>query len=102
MLVRGRKGTQAEFTKLLFAPAQRAMLPRDAYMSDHDSLPLYDAVGRTCAEVVAPYPPGIPLLYPGEVIDREKIRVIEDALELGAVFRGITSVNGVLKVTVVK
>lgn len=102
MLVRGRKGTQAEFTKLLFAPAQRAMLPRDAYMSDHDSLPLYDAVGRTCAEVVAPYPPGIPLLYPGEVIDREKIRVIEDALELGAVFRGITSVDGVLKVTVVK
>jgi len=102
MLVRGKKGTQAEFAKLLFGSAQRAMLPRDAYMSDHDIIPLYESVGRTCAEVVAPYPPGIPLLYPGEIIDIEKIRIIEDALELGSVFRGVSFIDNQLKVTVVK
>ena len=32
--------------------------------------PIGEAVGRTCAELVAPYPPGIPVLAPGEEVTR--------------------------------
>ena len=42
--------------------------PRDAYFADHRTVPAAEAVGRTSAELVAPYPPGIPVLAPGEQI----------------------------------
>ena len=100
-LIKGVRGTQGTFTKHLLAEAHRVMLPRDAYVSDQESIPLKEAIGRVCAEVVAPYPPGIPLLYPGEAIDESKLAVIEEALTLGTVFRGIVDDDG-LKVTVVK
>ena len=47
--------------------------PRDAYFADHRTVPASEAVGCTSAELVAPYPPGIPVLAPGE-------RITEDAL----------------------
>ncbi|MFC7575977.1 aminotransferase class V-fold PLP-dependent enzyme [Klenkia terrae] len=39
--------------------------PREAFFADREAVPLADAVGRVCAELVAPYPPGIPVLAPG-------------------------------------
>ena len=38
---------------------------------------LHEAVGRTCDEYITPYPPGIPLLVPGEVIREEHIEYIK-------------------------
>lgn len=96
-------GNQAEFTRHLFAPAERACLPRQATLAPHELVEVKDAVGRVCAEVVAPYPPGIPLLYPGEIIDDLHLDIIEEALSLGAVFRGLSfGPDGQLIVTVVK
>jgi len=40
--------------------------PREAYLSAKRSVPLAQAVGRIAAELVAPYPPGIPVVAPGE------------------------------------
>ena len=40
--------------------------PCQAFFAPVESVPLADAVGRTSAELVAPYPPGIPVLAPGE------------------------------------
>ncbi|HKT05411.1 MAG TPA: hypothetical protein VJT31_38325, partial [Rugosimonospora sp.] len=48
--------------------AVAAMTPRDAFFADHETVPGAAAVGRVCAEVVAPYPPGVPVLVPGEVV----------------------------------
>ncbi|MCR4425665.1 MAG: aminotransferase class I/II-fold pyridoxal phosphate-dependent enzyme [Firmicutes bacterium] len=100
-LQRGAIGTQAIFTRHLFAPAEQRLLPREATLAAHELVSLERAEGRTCAEVVAPYPPGIPLLYPGEVIDAGKIGVIDEALSLGAVFRGLNA-EGDLMITVVR
>jgi arginine/lysine/ornithine decarboxylase len=36
-----------------------------------EEVPLKEASGRVCTEKVVPYPPGIPLLLPGEVITQE-------------------------------
>ena len=98
-----KPGDQARFTEHLFAPAERAMLPRRATLAAHELSRLSDAPGRVCAEVVAPYPPGIPMLYPGEIIDQTHLEIIGEAMSLGAVFRGLaTGPDGNLVVTVVK
>nr|WP_306663978.1 hypothetical protein [Robertmurraya korlensis] len=49
---------------------------------------LSKAVGRVCAESVIPYPPGIPLLLPGESIKSEDIEQIYSLLEAGSRFQG--------------
>jgi lysine decarboxylase len=54
--------------------ASAAMTPRDAFFADHATVDAAAAVGRICAEVVAPYPPGVPVLVPGEVVTAEVMR----------------------------
>jgi arginine/lysine/ornithine decarboxylase len=45
-----------------------AMTPRDAFYATAEPCAFAAATGRVSAEVVTPYPPGIPLLMPGEVV----------------------------------
>jgi len=45
-----------------------SMSPRAAFFSAHESVPADLAVGRVSAELIAPYPPGIPVLAPGELV----------------------------------
>jgi arginine/lysine/ornithine decarboxylase len=47
------------------------MLPREAYFAPYRYLELKDAVGEVSADIITIYPPGIPLLVPGEEISRE-------------------------------
>jgi arginine decarboxylase len=47
---------------------ETAMPPRDAFFCRNETLSAAEAVGRVSAELVAPYPPGVPVLAPGEVI----------------------------------
>lgn len=51
-------------------------------------IPLSEATGRVCAESIIPYPPGIPLLLPGELIKSEDIKQIHNLLEAGSRFQG--------------
>lgn len=44
------------------------MTPREAYFAARDPIPFERAEGRISAELIAPYPPGIPVLAPGERI----------------------------------
>jgi lysine decarboxylase len=61
-----------------------AMLPRDAALAQKHSIPLTGASGQVCAEMVMFYPPGIPLLMPGETITDETIDVCGKLLAAGA------------------
>ena len=47
------------------------MTPRQAFFAPRERVPFAHAVGRVSAELVAPYPPGIPALAPGEVVSAE-------------------------------
>jgi arginine/lysine/ornithine decarboxylase len=49
---------------------------------------LQGAVGKIAAEMITPYPPGIPLLFPGEIITSEDVGQIHELLEIGAKFQG--------------
>lgn len=42
--------------------------PRTAFFAHAETVPIAAAAGRTSAELIAPYPPGIPVLAPGEQV----------------------------------
>ncbi|MEA2597032.1 MAG: hypothetical protein QOF01_3501, partial [Thermomicrobiales bacterium] len=58
------------------APGVQAMSPRDAFYAPSRAIPLAEAVGEVSAELVIPYPPGIPVLAPGDVISAEKVEYL--------------------------
>jgi arginine/lysine/ornithine decarboxylase len=49
------------------------LLPREAFLADTEFVPFKTSAGRICAEVITPYPPGIPVISPGEEISPEII-----------------------------
>ncbi len=57
--------------------------PRDAFFAPAATLPIADAVGRVCAELVAPYPPGVPVLAPGERVTAEAVEGLRVAAAAG-------------------
>jgi len=72
----------------------------EAFFSEHQFLNLPDAVGQVSSEIVTVYPPGIPVLIPGEVITREVIDYIKVMADLGATIDGLNESNtlvGVVK-----
>jgi arginine decarboxylase len=52
-------------------------------------IPLINAEGRTAADIVAPYPPGIPLLCPGEIITGRAIAEMLSLLNEGRLIKGV-------------
>lgn len=44
-------------------------LPRDAFFGDTEFVPVRETAGRIAGELVTPYPPGIPVVVPGEVLN---------------------------------
>jgi len=59
------------------------MSPREAFYSPTEMVPWEIAVGRVSAELVAPYPPGIPVLAPGEKITLEVMDTLREAIKSG-------------------
>ncbi len=58
-----------------------------------------EAIGKVCAQQVTPYPPGIPLLFPGEAIQGEDIHSIKMLIEAGARFQNEGSLKeGTIKI----
>jgi lysine decarboxylase len=60
------------------------MAPRDAALAPQTVVGREMAAGRTCAEMVMFYPPGIPLLMPGEIVTQETLDVCQQLLAAGA------------------
>ncbi|WP_312071936.1 aminotransferase class I/II-fold pyridoxal phosphate-dependent enzyme [Anaerotignum propionicum] len=67
--------------------------PQKAFYADKMSLPLAECNGKVCTEFVMCYPPGIPILAPGERITREIIAYIQYAKEKGCVITGPESMD---------
>lgn len=77
---------------------QVAVSPHEAFYAEKEQLPLTETAGRVCSEFVMCYPPGIPILAPGERITPEILRYIQYAKEKGCSMTGpedpdITSLN---------
>lgn len=61
----------------------------EAYMQKGSEIPLTDAVGKIAGEFVNLYPPGIPLLVPGERIEKSFVRAIQERIRHGYTVQGI-------------
>ena len=58
-------------------PPQQILTPRKAYFSNTKKVRWQEAAGQVSGQVLAPYPPGIPAIYPGEQISQEVWEYIE-------------------------
>jgi arginine decarboxylase len=70
------------------ASSEPVMTPRDAFFSPSRSVPLPAAIGEVAAELVVPYPPGIPVLVPGERITWDKLLYLAEVSAGGIAFSG--------------
>ncbi len=65
-----------------------AVSPHEAFYGENESLPIEETEGRVCTEFVMCYPPGIPILAPGERITPQILRYIRYAKEKGCSMTG--------------
>lgn len=65
-----------------------ALTPRDAFYAETEVIPFEESEGRIIAEFVMVYPPGIPILVPGEIITKENLHYIRKNLEAGLPVQG--------------
>ncbi|MBD2138778.1 aminotransferase class I/II-fold pyridoxal phosphate-dependent enzyme [Anabaena sp. FACHB-1237] len=62
--------------------------PREAFFANSETLSLERTENRICAEVICPYPPGIPLLIPGEIITKEALNYLQNIHKMGGFISG--------------
>lgn len=62
--------------------------PRTAFFAPVQRQSLIESIGDISAELVCPYPPGIPVLIPGETITIQQVQFLQIALTLGATLTG--------------
>jgi arginine/lysine/ornithine decarboxylase len=61
---------------LLAVRPETVLTPREAFFAADEAVPLQAATGRIAAEAITPYPPGIPLVMPGERLDTDVIELL--------------------------
>ena len=71
-----------------YLPPQVEVTPQEAFYAEKMALPLSQAEGYICSEFVMCYPPGIPILAPGERITRDILDYIAYAKEKGCSMTG--------------
>lgn len=85
------KGAKSDLEE--FPQPEIALSVFDAYTAEGKYCPLRESEGRISAEFVNLYPPGIPLLVPGEKLDDRVIAVLEHYLSAGYPIQGIAQGN---------
>src|SRR3954447_21516526 len=67
---------------------EQAMTPREAFFAQSETVKPKDAVGRVSAEMITPYPPGIPAVAPGEVYNEASLSYLEEMVGAGGFVEG--------------
>ncbi|MFK4069439.1 aminotransferase class I/II-fold pyridoxal phosphate-dependent enzyme [Streptomyces sp. NPDC029674] len=62
---------------------EQASLPRDAYFAHLQDVPVEQATGRIAAEMITPYPPGIPVVLPGERLTEPVLNYLTSGVRAG-------------------
>jgi arginine decarboxylase len=65
-----------------------AIAPRAAWYAPTETVAIADAIDRISAELICPYPPGIPVLLPGEIVTPEALAILEQVLQQGGILIG--------------
>ncbi|WP_439680577.1 aminotransferase class I/II-fold pyridoxal phosphate-dependent enzyme [Embleya sp. MST-111070] len=64
---------------------EQEQLPRDAFFAETEQVSARAAIGRVCAEMLTPYPPGIPAVLPGERLTRPVVDYLTSGVHAGMV-----------------
>ncbi|TQS40490.1 aminotransferase class I/II-fold pyridoxal phosphate-dependent enzyme [Cryptosporangium phraense] len=83
-----RPAWDGQLVEALLAPRTQVCTPREAHFAATESVPLERAVGRTSAEPITPYPPGVPSVMPGECLDRDAVTALTRAVASGMHIHG--------------
>ena len=90
---REQAGFTGELFKLEYIEPHVIMTPQDAFYATCKSVSLAKAVGRISGEFIMVYPPGIPILAPGEEITQQVIEYTEYAKEKGCLVMGTEDIT---------
>jgi arginine decarboxylase len=67
---------------------ETVMLPRDAFLGATEMVPWRQAAGRVSAEMICPYPPGIPIVAPGELLNDAIVDYLQQLAAEGVMVEG--------------
>jgi len=70
------------------------MTPRDAYFTASEAVAIEGSLDRICTELLCPYPPGIPILIPGERITSAALAYLQNILNAGGLVTGFAETTG--------
>ena len=62
--------------------------PREAFFANSEVIPIAETQERICAEIICPYPPGIPVLMPGEIITKSALEYLQEIQNMGGFISG--------------
>jgi lysine decarboxylase len=88
-----KKGYKGDLPHLRELRSELVMSPAEAIFARTERVPLSGAVGRIAAEMVSPYPPGIPRIVPGELISQAQVTYMEMSMSLGTFPYDATDLN---------
>ena len=74
-------------------PAPPPMSPREAFFAPLETISVSRSVGCLSGELICPYPPGIPVLMPGEEITQTAIDILQQVRECGGTITGCSDPN---------
>ncbi|MDP4089035.1 MAG: aminotransferase class I/II-fold pyridoxal phosphate-dependent enzyme [Bacillota bacterium] len=83
----GKTETKPDFLDIPSIP-KAVINPRQAFNSKKTSIALKDSIGKISGEFLMAYPPGIPLLCPGEIITEEIIGYVQRLKDVGLYVQG--------------
>lgn len=70
--------------------ADSRMTAAEAFWGEYEEVPLAQSAGRVAADFINLYPPGIPLIVPGEVVEKDLLVQIETSVQMGLQVQGVT------------
>jgi arginine/lysine/ornithine decarboxylase len=97
-------GTRKAMSKapvMFFKTPETSIMPWEAVYYEREKIEAEKSIGRICGEMIIPYPPGIPVLIPGEIISREVYEYLKLCLGEGVKINGASDAK-LEKVWVIK
>jgi len=85
-----KRKAKAMAPAVFFRPQEPSLMPWEAVYYEKEQVDMEQSIGRICGEMIIPYPPGIPVLMPGETISSEIYEYLRLCVEHGIKLNGIS------------
>nr|UWI50055.1 aminotransferase class I/II-fold pyridoxal phosphate-dependent enzyme [Clostridioides difficile] len=93
IVVKEFKTTKLDNIKYPVDIPKKILTPREAFYKTKKSVKIYDSIGKICGESIVPYPPGISIISPGEIISKEIIDYLKFCSSKGMIISGIKDIT---------